>query len=536
MSFPIHLAKSSALLRETCATLSHFGEPGHERVQITKTDLGYVPSLTALPSWIERILCFFGLKRRTLQLNEVADFALNWLRAHASQYIAEFHENIVQIQKLEPLMKKAHRDNDFTSLLASAKVNHLTQATPFVHQKEPPPAAFQFHWPQNFSLASELEHSIGTILSHFLSRPGTTIQRVKKTSTVILQSPTEKCVNYTLPIKVDFYLEGAISKRRIIVKTREVIGSGGQRKVLQAFDVLNGEELVSKPFANNIERLVVQTIHKKELVGFVPCAVIRGSRFYEKKCQTLNTYFTATPTVRLTLVCQLIMALHNLHSLSVTSPTYSHSTGTGRVTENIPDIEVYNGDIKPENILVFINEYNRPQAALSDLGTLCQIEAVPHTLFFRSPERTRFIEKECYSGFAQRSLFLTVETIMAHNRKYGQCSDVWSLGIVFTTLLSGGDVFPGSSLELGVPNLECFKKHLELAALNARYLGPPKRNPQDAWLLDLTQAEVDQSIDKLKAAGPKELYIAWDLVKLMLKVNPIERITAKEASEQVSSS
>lgn len=583
MNSSIHTASSSEQFNAVCTQIGHFGEEGYERIQITRNQLGAIPVAIPSSSWIERVLRFFGFKKRDLQLTEVANFSLNWLRAHAldHKYHTDFHEQLPQIEKLRPLMQKAHLEEDFNALISSTEQiqkicesigqrfesqistlldpandavkrsmdscnqaqnlwKALEQRRAALDIKEPTIADFQFHLPHDIPGSDEIEIKIKDILSKFLSRPGTTIARLKKTTTVILNVPTEGSISYELPMKADFYLEGAISQRRIVLKTKEVIGSGGERKVLRAFDLLSGEELVSKPFVNGIEKLIVENAHKNQLTGFVPFIGQRNqTRFYEKKCETLTSYLKADPSIRYKLIFQLLSALKNLHSHNISDFSYTIKTEKGAETKKIGIVNIYHGDIKAENILVFSDKNNIPQAALSDLGTLCNVVTPCYTVLFRSPEKTRFIEEKCYF-FNEPSPFIKTEDIITHHRTYGQSNDVWSLGLVLITILSEGCVLPGSNLKDGIPNLNCFKKglddHQKAQKQQQRPIMPNQRaTPADFFVKDLNQKDIDQSIDLLvsECNPPEELKLVWRLAKCMLQVDPSRRITAARAIEML---
>lgn len=584
MSFSINLTNSGDLFKTVCNQLSHFGEEGHERIQIAKAQTGDIPFATFSPSRIERVLRFFGFKKSCFRLNEVSNFSLNWLRAHALKYNEEFHSQIPQIQKLRPLMVKAQLGQDFDELISSvetARINHISvqayektsaelekkyeekgkileqkvaerlvdiqlvyENTQQLHQalkqrvafskRELNLADFQFHWPQNFQKPDQFESVITAILSRFLFHPGTTIQRLKKTKTIILNVPVLGQTVYELPIKADFYLEGSVSQRRIIIKTPEKIGSGGERKVMRAFDLLSGEELVSKPFTSNPrEKQVIQYIHENQLPGFVPFIEVRNNRFYEKRCLPLDSYFSASAPLRFKLIHQLLSAVKTLHGLHI-SLSYSFEDRYSRImtTRNLDKVAVFHADIKPANILVFTDSKNNHNACLSDFGSVCAVASNGYTKFFRSPERTAFIENEVYK-LGEVSRLITTDHIVEHNLTFGQSNDVWSLGLVLLTLLCGGRTLPSYKRAIGIPDLKCFSQGVEKYNQEQHHQDQRTKIPQntkkripppDSWIKDLKQQDIDSSIMQLKNECPEPIFEqVWPLVQKMLLIDVNKR-------------
>lgn len=532
MSFPIKLTSSADQFNAVCSRLSLYGAPKCERIQIAKLGTGFEPATAATPDWIERILRFFGFKKQSLRLNEAAQFSLNWLRAHALHYRTEFINQIPQINSLRPLMKKAHLEGDFDALIASAenyaaleefkKKSEGETLMKTEHIKEELSKRFQFHWPAGFPKAAEIEEDIKVILEKFLTRPGTTLKRIKKTATIQMDVPCEGSSTYTLPVKADFFLEGAITERRIIIKTKEVVGSGGERKVLRAFDLLSGEELVSKPYATSVEKMIVKKAHTDKLSYFPPTVGVREKRFYEKRCQTVTSCYHEPAPVRHALVLQLLSAVKTLHQCWLSGCTYTEKKEDGSIVEKpIDKAPLYHGDIKPANILAYKDSKGDLKAVLSELGTMGNFVSVSYTTFFRSPEKTDFIENKFYL-FGVRVPFITSSDIIQHNQLYGRTSDIWSLGVTLTTILSGGLLMPGCPEEFGVPDLDCFRKHYEDLKSGVR-----KKMPGDIWVLNLTQEEIDASIDTISKRSKTEEYSdTWNLIKRMLKVDPKERYDA----------
>lgn len=546
--------------KKTCTQFLQFGKLGTERIQIKKSQLGYSPSLTSSPGWIERILHFFGFKKSELRLKEVAHFSLEWLKAHALNDCQEFTIQLPNIRALGPLMKKAGIEDDFHNLLSETKklAVRLNKATENIKEsfsskantksifqryqelfdrltntkkelekrleicrKYLIPSDFKLHWPEGIADIDQNDAIIRDILAQFIMNPGAKIARSNKSKEIVCYIPTKEKVVRTPSVKIDFYIAGSIPKQRIIVKTNEVIGEGGERKVKSAFDLLSGEKLASKPFSNVVEKFIIQHIHANNIKGFVPLIGVREKRFYEVHCQTLDSYFTASPEVRYQLIKQLVSALKILHDLvldNLLSYTYQDRF-EGDKTISIPKVHVYHGDLKPGNILVYPNEEGQPQAVLSDLGALCQVTRAIYTLFYKSPEKTNFLENK-YFFHGKISPFIKMSEIVEHHLKFGQTNDIWSMGLVLIMLLSNGRTLADKN---EIPDLD-FLRNVKKGRFDQDF---------DAGIKDIKQKEVDQSIDKLMAeCKPPQIFKSvWCLVKLMLKVNPEERCTATQASQ-----
>jgi len=572
MGFTVNLLPSEDRFKAICTQLTHLGEVGFERVCISKVEEGFLPTLTSKPGWIERILRFFRFKSKNTRLQEVANFSLNWLRAHAFHYTKEFHQQIVQLENLRPLMKKARLEKEFDVLIADTKekasldnrlqrfvedskkmiADRMQQLDELAKQQQdeyrqaigkvqertshfegvtsqliarkgriPILADFNLYWPQSFKEKDKTEPLIKAIISDFLLKPGATIRRQKKSTKINLDVPEEETRIYDLPVKIDFYLEGAVRQRQVIMKTNEVIGKGGQRKVLQAYDLLSGRQLVSKPFVSDMERLLVRSFYQKRIAGVVPYFAGTDKRFYEMKCEPLSHFLTQPITVRKKMALDLISALNSIHDCFFADCDAPCSDG---VRVSIPRLPHYHGDIKFPNILVCENASGNPEAVLADFGGAVAVSKFQYSLFFRSPELTRFIENKVYF-FGKPSSFLRERQIIEHNVNFGQSNDVWSLGLALLSLLSGKTLkgFEPAIEEVGVPDLRCFGNHLQKSRFR------PARTP-DGWIQDLTQIEMDESIAELeiKCSLPDEAKKIWSCIQKMLQVDPKNRATMKQ--------
>lgn len=523
MTFPINLV-DSIQADNLFYLLRLYGQTGCERIQIIKTNTGYCPTLTSAPGFIERILAFFGYKNKLLRLNEVAQFSLDWLKAHANAYPKEFLNHSGEIKILQSLMKKAKLEDDFNLFMKG-----------FFERKEvldiSAEQSKKIVLPINIQNYNNIESSIKNVLQHYYRQPGTVIKREKKSFTIDLYTPWHGKVSYPLPVKTNFYLgpveiptresfkESFINvqelfKQRIIIKTTELIAEGGERKVFRAIDILNNEELVYKKFVSPLERDLTKMV--SQLPGFIPAVRMTNKHFVENRCIPLSSYFNSSPTIKRHIIKQLILGLKSMHKQKTSLST----TLNGRVLE-FPNVPLYHADIKPANILTY-GKNEMPTCGFSDLGGLCNLQNLGYTAFFRSPERASFIENRGYPNL-ERNANLSIEEIANHNILHGQSNDVWSLGIVIVTLLTGLTYDENS----GIPQLKCFTEMMiSYSKLTNQKL---KVRGADRELINLTQERLDESINLvMKNCKDKELIPIWNTVKLMLKVDPKQRIKADD--------
>jgi cyclin-dependent kinase len=159
--------------------------------------------------------------------------------------------------------------------------------------------------------------------------------------------------------------------------------------------------------------------------------------------------------------------------------------------------KVLHRDLKPQNLLI-----NREGVLkLADFG-LARAFGIPvknftHevvTLWYRAPD------------------------ILMGSKNYNTSVDIWSVGCIFAELVTRHPLFAGQNEEdqlmkifkgRGTPSLEAWPKMKELPLFKPDY---PQYQPQSL-------AKMVPGLDEL----------GLDLLDKMLKCNPVERITAKDA-------
>lgn len=159
---------------------------------------------------------------------------------------------------------------------------------------------------------------------------------------------------------------------------------------------------------------------------------------------------------------------------------------------------VLHRDLKPQNLLI-----NREgELKLADFG-LARAFGIPvrsytHevvTLWYRSPD------------------------VLMGSRKYSTPVDIWSIGCIFAEMSSGRPLFPGTS--------ESDQLHRIFSSL-----GTPTEDMY-AGLVDLPEYRPDFKIyptpDNLAFLSPKLDTLGVELLSLMLKYDPSQRIDAKTA-------
>ncbi|KAK6589880.1 cyclin-dependent kinase-related kinase [Cryptosporidium xiaoi] len=118
------------------------------------------------------------------------------------------------------------------------------------------------------------------------------------------------------------------------------------------------------------------------------------------------------------------------------------------------------------------------------------------------------------------TLWYRCPELLFGSTKYTHAVDMWSIGCIFAELLSGGRaIFPGED------ELKQLGRIFEL-------LGTPNKStwPQAKELPLFCEFTPRQPLD-FKQVFPNTSEIALDLMRSLLKLNPLERISAKEALE-----
>lgn len=149
---------------------------------------------------------------------------------------------------------------------------------------------------------------------------------------------------------------------------------------------------------------------------------------------------------------------------------------------NMQELNIVHRDLKPSNILVAITE-EVIKAAIGDLGSACKrdhaamIQTRTGSVAYMAPEKVKALETE---GWALTSTFQ---------------ADIWSLGLIFYSLFSDK-----------IGTLMSFQ--------NARDL--------QAAIVNLKSQEIEEELDKSEIYQP-----LLNIIKMMLQIDPIHRLTAK---------
>ncbi|EAN33966.1 Cell division control protein 2-like protein [Theileria parva strain Muguga] len=161
------------------------------------------------------------------------------------------------------------------------------------------------------------------------------------------------------------------------------------------------------------------------------------------------------------------------------------------------DHRILHRDLKPQNLLI-----NREGVLkLADFG-LARAFAIPvrsytHevvTLWYRAPD------------------------VLMGSKKYSTAVDIWSVGCIFAEMINGVPLFPGISEQdqlkrifkiLGTPSVDSWPQVVNLPAYNPDFSYYEKQS----W---------SSIVPKLNESG-------IDLISRMLQLDPVQRISAKEA-------
>ncbi|XP_067850651.1 cyclin-dependent kinase-like 2 isoform X2 [Heptranchias perlo] len=158
-------------------------------------------------------------------------------------------------------------------------------------------------------------------------------------------------------------------------------------------------------------------------------------------------------------------------------------------------------DIKPENILV----------SQSGVVKLCDFGFA----------RTLAAPGEIYTDYVATRWYRAPELLVG-DTKYGKSVDVWAVGCLVTEMLTGEPLFPGDSdIDQLYQIIKCFGN------LTPRHQGLFYKNPLFAGL----HLPEIKEIELLQNRYPKIPFLALDLVKKCLQIDPDKRPSCAELLE-----
>jgi len=310
-------------------------------------------------------------------------------------------------------------------------------------------------------------------------------------------------------VKIPFKFAFASNKSGltgIILKTKKIVGEGGERQVKLCFEMLKGEYLARKPVAP-LEHILMESFQNSPTRG-IPHIYSLAEKsvtetLYAGSLSILfGTVFFDNLMQRVSLLGDLLSGLASLHGLTLKR-------------DNQRDVKVFHFDIKPANILVRQNPKNKMwEAVLSDFGFSGNPTVSGGSIGYKAPEEVK-LELQLDpldTGIKDR------DPVVENNLKYGQAMDIWSMGLVATILLTGR---VSERINPAVfPPIPCF----EDCFFNT---SKPRKDHKFA---DLTQSQMDKDVMQLRPLFPSpKLTGLWAIVGNMLQVDPEKRVSAREA-------
>ena len=342
-----------------------------------------------------------------------------------------------------------------------------------------------------------------------------------------------------------FYSETEILKDVMLI-TNKQIAEGGVRKVFLCYNLTAGKYFIKKESPREEERSLLKLLERESIRGLKPVFEIYQSSDEEPwqilerhAAGTLATLFNKKPlrhfTQQISLVGDLILGLAFIHG-QTKDIQIKESDGERTIKKKIR-AGLFHGDITPRNILIE-QEKNVWKAHLIDFDATGRFNACSGSPAFRSPEAVRFYMEALPQNDGQ--FVKAVEEIAAFNFQYAQKKDIWALGLVLLTILCGrkwngcpnpqlDDAFKKRIKRLDIPPLPCLE--------NCFCLQDPSPY-EDKHVASLTQEVISQDLSLLKqqhlelyGQNNQQALQLWEIVEGMLKINPLERISAQRASE-----
>jgi serine/threonine protein kinase len=218
---------------------------------------------------------------------------------------------------------------------------------------------------------------------------------------------------------------------------------------------------------------------------------------------------------RVGLMKDIANGLNALHALS-TEIKFSNGSHA--------KLKMFHMDLKPSNILVR-RQNGQLTAAITDFGMAGSYTKRGGSLGYKAPEEARLEQRGN----------LTDTMVEEHNTLYGQAMNVWALGLLFMDLAVNKPLtFLDNQKPTVFTQLPCIHECIFNAqGTNSFVLQPSLDNKKyDIFLASLEQKQVDLSINKIRAQEsltgfqPGQANV-WDLILLMLRVNPEERMFVK---------
>lgn len=377
-------------------------------------------------------------------------------------------------------------------------------------------------------LDEELAGKLNQFVLDCLQNPQYTLRFVKQAGVKgVLQKLEGENVQEEL--EVPFQLEVLYENgglKDVLLLTDYVVAKGGETDVLLCCSLFQGEEWVIKKCSPGLQQQLLEHFRDHPSDGIIPIkGIIKNEQTGEVQSlepfRVANLYECMKPGSsfeRPAFKDRLKAAIHVLKgALAI------HNT-TGTIKEDDQEaisFKMFHLDLTPANILVNLDDNTGTPKDLAIIDFGCaHPENVGGTGGYKAPEQVSL----CCNHKNMKK-----EEIINYNLKYGQKSDVWSLGLTLAALI-GWNVSP-----LGDPPLHSIRDSIEKSR--------DVENPItfDKSIAKIRQQEINEDIDKLKqhclteeeltltVSEKTALHNAAEVLKQMLKTEPQNRISIPQA-------
>lgn len=279
-------------------------------------------------------------------------------------------------------------------------------------------------------------------------------------------------------------------------------GGGDQSTMSLAWRLDNGKIYIVKKSLNSMQDALFEVFahHRKKNSAKIPFPKIvpmpcEKGYFLEKwyRGGTLSKWFNL-PVGERHLSLRSLKRLQNavmiIHSCSYTPPQVKWTDREG-IHKKLTDVAggYFHGDLSPNNILCqeqFVKKKNRKikkqtTFILTDFGAI-DFRRITGTFGWSAPEVIKYTQ-------ACR----TEEEIIEFRKTFGQKNDIWSLGILFWTILMGG--FHPNYPEEQLPHLSCIVKRLIIRE-DSETDSEIDFRLNEGGLRTIDQQELDDEIDR----------------------------------------
>lgn len=371
-------------------------------------------------------------------------------------------------------------------------------------------------WPadlQKIGMSENTRQSIDDFLREVVPQIAATNQLpqfLKKGDAYYIKK-NEKCTingrNFTLPRTLYFAVDPVTQRLSAILlniskKNVSVLGKGTQRTVKVCYNLTSGRHVVKKAACSAYEVELLKAL--KDTKGFESLSQVRvtkhthGDNKGSPKARLITPLYSGS-------LSKLLLSAPNLTAKDIKNLMVSYFNGLEKLHSvrgrtSFPDgkkyqleYKSYHLDISPENLL-YIRTSNGYDGVITDAGSVNDIPQIWYKHHWLSPEKDKLIQAERPSE--ENASFLA---------QHGQHDDLWNMGLILTSLLTGG---------------YC---HI-LSRKQAR---------------GLTQREVDAEIARQKPSAVFSLTMnrnakaaMWEIARRLLQVDPKQRLTAAQARQE----